>query len=70
MEDAGGLSKMLTTSTALTVLNLGSNVLGELKGHIRSFGRGLAANKTLTRLDASNNRLLPDGIKVVANALR
>lgn len=61
---------MLSSSTALVTLNLGSNNLGDLKGHIRTFGRGLSSNKTLTQLDVSNNHLLPDGIKVVCNALR
>merc|ERR1712185_460110 len=37
---------------------------------MKSFGRGLSSNKTLLTLDVSNNRLLPDGIKVVCNALR
>ena len=70
IEDSNGLSRMLSTSTALTVLDLGHNVLGDLKGYIRPFGRGLSSNKTLIQLDLQNNRLLPDGIKVVCTALR
>ena len=69
-EDATGMSRMLLTSTALQTLNLGSNSLGELKQYIRTFARGLGANKTLTMLDVSNNHLLPEGIKHVCTALR
>ena len=69
-EDSTGLAKMLITSTGLSSLNLGSNALGDLGLAIRAFGRGLSVNKTITQLDVSNNRLLPDGIKVVCNALR
>ena len=69
-EDGIGLSRMVSTSSALTTLGLGSNSLGELKGYLRLVGRGLSSNKTLTFLDVSNNRLLPDGIKVLCNALR
>jgi hypothetical protein len=70
IEDSTGLSRMLSTSTALTVLDLGNNCLGDLKGYLRPFGRGLSSNKTLIQLDLQNNRLLPDGIKIVCNALR
>ena len=69
-EDGIGLSRMLSTSTALTTLKLGTNVLGELKGYLRAVGRGLSSNKTLTSLDMSSNQLLPDGIRTVCNALR
>ena len=62
--------KMLTTSTALVTLNVSSNNLGDLSTHIKTFGRGISSNKTLTQLDVSNNHLLPDGIKAVCNALR
>ena len=44
--------------------------LGELKGHLKAVGRGLAANKTLAVLDLSGNNLYPDGIRAVCNALR
>lgn len=44
--------------------------LGELKNHLKSVGRGLGANKTLTVLDLSSNALYPDGIRSVCNALR
>jgi Leucine-rich repeat (LRR) protein len=70
IEDSTGLSRMLSTSTALTVLDLGNNCLGDLKGYLRPFGRGLSSNKTLIQLDLQNNRLLPDGIKIVCTALR
>lgn len=69
-EDSTGLSKMLVTSTALVHLNLSNNVLGSLGAQLKAFGRGLGSNKNLTNLDVSNNQLLPDGIKVVCNALR
>ena len=61
---------MLVTSTALVHLNLSNNVLGSLGAQLKAFGRGLGSNKNLTNLDVSNNQLLPDGIKVVCNALR
>ena len=70
IEDAPGLAKMLQTSTGLVDLKLGSNNLGDLKAHLRGLGRGLSTNKTLTKLDVSNNHLLPDGIKIICNALR
>ena len=69
-EDSAGLSKMLQTSTAISNLNLSNNNLGNLGTSIKAFGRGLSSNKTLTNLDVSNNNLLPDGIKVVCNALK
>jgi DNA-directed RNA polymerase specialized sigma24 family protein len=55
---------------ALTVLDLGNNCLGDLKGYLRPFGRGLSSNKTQIQLDLQNNRRLPAGIKVVCTALR
>jgi Leucine-rich repeat (LRR) protein/GTPase SAR1 family protein len=69
-EDSNGLARMLMTSTALVHLNLSENVLGSLGTNLKAFGRGLGSNKNLTKLDVSNNQLLPDGIKVVCNALR
>ena len=65
-----GLARMLTSSTALIDLHIGNNCLGEMGTYMKTFGRGLSANKTLTKLNVSSNRLLPDGIKVVCNALR
>ena len=44
-------------------------MIASLIRYIRAFGRGLAANKTLTQLNVSSNKLLPEGIKVVCNAL-
>ena len=41
-----------------------------IKQYLRSFGRGLGSNKTLTHLNVSNNSLLPDGVKIVCNALK
>ena len=69
-EDSVGLARTLATSPGLVNLNLSGNLLGDLKGYLRPFGRGLGANKTLTQLDVSNNNLMPDGIKIVCNALR
>ena len=69
-EDAIGISRMLLTSTALETLRLGNNQLGDLKSQLRPIGRGLSANRTLTLLDLSSNRLYPEGTKVVCNALR
>ena len=69
-EDAFGLARMLSTSTSINSLNLGKNCLGDLKLTLRAFGRGLGSNKTLTHLNVASNNLLPDGIKVVCNALR
>ena len=45
-------------------------LIASLIRYIRAFGRGLAANKTLTQLNVSSNKLLPEGIKVVCNALK
>ena len=42
-------------------------LIASLIRYIRSFGRGLAANKTLTQLNVSSNKLLPEGIKVVCS---
>jgi murein L,D-transpeptidase YcbB/YkuD len=39
-------------------------LIASLIRYIRAFGRGLAANKTLTQLNVSSNKLLPEGIKV------
>ena len=69
-EDSNGLAKMLMTSSTLVKLNISENILGSLGTQLKSFGRGLGSNKNLTELDVSNNQLLPDGIKVVCNALR
>ena len=69
-EDAVGLARMLATSTAINGLDLSKNQLGDLKTYLRAFGRGLGSNKTLTHINVSNNALLPEGIKVICNALR
>ena len=70
-EDSAGQPKQQQqTSTAISNLNLSNNNLGNLGTSIKAFGRGLSSNKTLTNLDVSNNNLLPDGIKVVCNALK
>ena len=45
-------------------------LIASLIRYIRAFGRGLAANKTLTQLNVSSNKLLPESIKVVCNALK
>ena len=42
-------------------------LIASLIRYIRAFGRGLAANKTLTQLNVSSNKLLPEGIKVVCS---
>ena len=70
LEDAPGLARMLSTSTALETLLLGRNSLGELKNGLRGVGRGLGANKNLTVIDLSSNALYPDGTRAVCNALR
>ena len=45
---------MLTTSTGLVNLNISNNNLGDLGTQIKSFGRGLSSNKTLTQFLASH----------------
>ena len=70
VEDSNGLARMLMTCSALVNLNISENVLGSLGPQLKAFGRGLGSNKNLTFLDVANNQLLPDGIKIVCNALR
>ena len=44
--------------------------IGSLKHYLRTLGRGLGVNKTLTLLDVSSNGLGPDGVRTICQALR
>ncbi|KOO22124.1 leucine rich repeat -containing protein, partial [Chrysochromulina tobinii] len=72
-EDAAGLARMFSTSTALTALDLSNNMLGSLRqtpAGMRQLARGLSTNKSLTDVNLASNLLWPEGLKAVCSALR